>query len=397
MSIDIIKKRECTGCYGCYNSCGRRCITMVSDREGFVYPHIDKKRCNGCNLCEKMCPLLSPKAGENDFDIPEVFAAWTKDMDIRVNSTSGGVFSEIALDLLRRGGYVYGAVYGEDFEIKHCIIHTPDELYQVRQSKYAQSNIGMIYNEIKVLLRHGEMVLFCGTPCQCEALYNLAGGKKENLILVDFICRGVNSPVVFRKFLEFLENTYHKKVQRVWFKNKEYGWNRFSTKVEFTDGSAYLQDRYHDWFMKGYIGHNLYMRPSCEKCLFKKIPQISDITLADFWGIKLKDSSLDIEKGTSLVMVNSEAGKHILSSIGDKLYMEEKDIQDVYQGNPYLLRSPKYIRKCRNYFFDHLDKQPFDELIERSIRASRFTNIKRIVKKQLRQMKQLLKASESKE
>lgn len=381
MSIEKLEKNKCTGCYACYNACPKNCISMKRDNEGFSYPQVNVNSCVECGICELTCPALNVFKAETNKTIPDVFAAWSLDNEIRVNSTSGGIFSELALKFLEVGGYLCGARYGEDHHIEHCIVNSREGLEKIRQSKYAQSDVGYVYRDIKKLLVNGEKVLFCGTPCECAGLLNYLNKKYDSLFIVDFVCRGANSPKVYEKFLQYLQARYHSKIKKVWFKNKAYGWNRFSTKVEFENGKSYLEDRNHDMYIVGYIRYNLYMRPSCADCKYKEFSRISDITLADFWGVKLSNPALDIEKGTSLVMLNSEKGIELFNRMKNRIFYEKKELNDTLKENPSILKSP-IMNSKRSYFFKHLDDMPFEKLIRKCCR-DKFTDRAKIKIKSL--------------
>lgn len=339
--IDKVKDIDCTGCFACYNVCPTNCISMERDVEGFVYPRIDKSLCIECNLCEEICPSVYPVDSSSKYMNPEVYAAWSTNEEIRLDSTSGGIFSELALKILRSGGYVCGAKYNSNHMVEHCIINDEKDLYKIRQSKYVQSDIWSIFNSIKNLLIQGKFVLFCGTPCECAGLLNLLGKEYENLIIIDFICRGSNSPEIYRRFLDKLKEQYESNISRVWFKNKTYGWNRFSTKIEFENGKYYLEDRFSDLYIRGYIEANLYMRLCCSECKYKTFPRVSDLTLGDFWGIKLSDISKDIEKGTSLIMVNSVKGEELFDSIKSNIFFKKKSMEDALRRNMCITTSAK--------------------------------------------------------
>lgn len=379
MSVEKLEKNRCTGCYACYNACQKNCISMNRDSEGFPYPQIDTDSCANCGLCERVCPVLNKLKVKTNKSVPDVYAAWSLNNKIRVNSTSGGIFSELALKFLETGGYICGARYGENQHIEHCIVNSSDGLEKIRQSKYAQSDVGYIYRDIKQLLVKGEKILFCGTPCECAGLLNYLNKKYDNLLIIDFVCRGSNSPKVYEKFLEYLEAKYHSKIKKVWFKNKTYGWNRFSTKVEFENGESYIEDRNNDMYIVGYIHYNLYMRPSCADCHYKTFPRVSDITLADFWGVKLTDSARDVEKGTSLVMLNSQKGVELFNRIKDSIFYEKKTLDDTLKGNPSILKSPVMNSK-RDYFLKHLDDMPFEKLMRKCCRDNLSTRVKRKIK-----------------
>lgn len=374
--IELIKREACTGCNACMNVCPEQAIIMETDLEGFWYPTINQKACTQCGACMNTCPIIhtselrEPKKGLDalrEKDVPPIYAAWSLDPEIRYHSASGGIFSELAQLVLARGGYVCGAIYDERHMIKHAIIDKAQDLPQVRQSKYAQSDMGDIYKQVGILLNQGKKLLFCGAPCQCAGLSlycNASNIDIDNLYLVDFICRGANSPKVYRKFLDELESKYNSQIRKVWFKNKSYGWNWFSTRIEFEDGDIYLQDLCHDAYIKGYIEANLFIRPSCSECRFKGFNRVSDLTLADFWGVQINDSAQDVDAGISMVMVHTEKGKFLWDSIVSQVYNEEKSLEEMVRGNVCFYNSA-LPGAHRGQFMEDLDKMPVIENILR--------------------------------
>ena len=228
--IDQQIEKNCTGCFACENICSPGAIALTADREGFFYPKVDRQKCVNCGLCVSRCPSLNPEK-KSAYTQPQVYAAWNLDKTIRVESTSGGVFSALAEAVLSQGGCVVGAYYDGDFQIRHTIIEDLKQLPQLRQSKYAQSHVGLTYREVKARLTQGRTVLFCGTPCQSAGLQSYLGKDYPSLYCCDFICRGVISPKVYEKFLRELSPGGKDTLKKVHFKNKDFGWNRFSTKM----------------------------------------------------------------------------------------------------------------------------------------------------------------------
>lgn len=381
--IDKLEEAQCTGCSACISICPRECISMHEHEiDGFLYPKIDETHCIKCDLCEKVCPSINEVIMKNK-DMPIIKAAWSLNEEIRMNSTSGGIFSEFALNILNKNGYIVGARYNEEFLVEHYIGHTLEDIKVLRQSKYAQSDKKDIFKKVKNLLDDNQTVLFVGTPCEVAGLYRFLGVEYDRLITADFICLGVNSPKVYKRFLNMLEEKYHSNITKVWFKNKTFGWNCFSTKVEFANGECYLKDRYTDYFMRGYIGKNrFYTRLSCTNCQYKSMPHIADLTLADFWGIGNKDKSLDENKGTSLVMINSKKGLNLFQSIQMNVFSTDCTLADVVEGNSALFNSIK-LDSRRSSFFRDLNKIRFDKLIEKYSPISIRTKIKYLIKKYL--------------
>jgi acetyltransferase-like isoleucine patch superfamily enzyme/coenzyme F420-reducing hydrogenase beta subunit len=365
---------------------------MECDHEGFWYPKVNTTLCDDCKLCEHVCPLLESDSVSLDrFSHPQALAAWNTNHAIRLDSTSGGVFSALASRMLDVNGYVAGAVFAEDHTVNHIVTIDPQILDAMRSSKYLQSYIGELYNSVDQLLKKGTKVLFCGTPCQISGLYHLLGKDCEGLITCDFICRGVNSPKVFLMYIKMLERKYGARAIKIKFKDKTYGWHRFSTRITFENGRTYIEDRYHDLFMRGYLKYNFFVRPCCYTCQFKEMPRQADITLADFWGIENTHPELDNDCGTSAVLINSEKGSDFFQSVGDTLFYQECTLQEISTGNLCLSQSLEK-KPGRDHFFEDIDTMPFTKLLKkhfrvpgriRGIAMRLYAKVKRILKRVL--------------
>lgn len=378
--IEAVNRTECTGCGACANVCTVNAISMVADNKGFKYPLVNHQLCIQCGLCLKRCPSVQKVKVDNNFKTPKVWAAWSKQEDIRINSTSGGVFSELAKEILNRGGRVVGARYREDKLVEHYMIDSVDELEILRQSKYTQSDIGFIFRQVKDALLKDIWVLFVGSPCEVAGLRQYLGKDYEKLVLCDFVCRGTNSPKAYMEYLSALEKRYGSPIQRVWFKNKSKGWNLFSTKIIFQNGEEYIEDRNHDAFMLGYIHYNMYMRDCCNRCKYKALPRIADITLADFWGVGNYKPELDEDKGTSLVMINSTKGNELFLQIQDSVFAEECNLEWAIKGNSCILNNATK-NKYSDAFFEELGSIPFDKLITKYVKKNRRKTLGDVISK----------------
>lgn len=365
--INITDKSLCNGCNTCTVSCPiDKCITMNMDNEGFFYPKVDTQTCINCDKCEKVCPyvpeLIMKKEEPIRYEKPLVYASYSKNHEVRFDSTSGGIFSELAFKMFDQDGYVGGAVYNEDNSVSHILTNDRNKLDEIRSSKYIFSLTDKLFPEVKKQLKSGNKVLVCGAPCQISGLYTFLKKDYENLITCDFICKSVNSTKVFQKYIEWLESKYQSKVKKIKAKDKTTGWHKFGMKVDFENGKSYISDRYNDPFFVGYLQTELFTMEACFTCKFRGFPRPADITLADFWGIENIDKSMDQDLGTSLILINSDKGKVYYESLGESIVSKEFTLKDAEFGNPAIYKDTLNIvnKEQRESFYKDLEEYSFD-------------------------------------
>lgn len=364
--VDKLEKSKCTGCKMCGDICTQDAISFQTDKEGFWYPKVDEKKCVKCGLCIKKCPSMNVDKMK-EMKMPMVYSAWSKDGKTRHESTSGGVFFEIAKIFIEKGGVVAGARYGKDWKsAEHFLAYNLAGLEQLRGSKYFQSDTAGIYKTIKKAVEGGKDVLFCGTPCQNAALAMYMGTEYTNLYYMDFICRSINSPLAFEKYITELEEIYGAEVIKVHLKNKKNGWQSLASQVCFSNGKESLKDKKQDWWVKGFINNDLYTRESCYNCQYRTLPRkVADITVGDFWGIT-GESDYDMFQGISVVLLNSEKGMELFEQAKNSLYVKKKKIEEVLPGNPALLDSPKRNAQ-KDKFFEFIKNVSFSKAVSSCI------------------------------
>lgn len=320
--IKLSQKADCCGCGACAQSCPKTCITMVPDAEGFLYPMVDASRCVECGLCEKVCPIL--KNAKPEPTQVQAFVAYAENHDLRRESSSGGMFTLLAQEILSRNGAIFGAAFDEDFSVRHISVEDQGELRRLRGSKYVQSRMEDSYRQVKELLMQGRPVLFTGVSCQIAGLKAFLGKEYENLWTVDILCHGVPSPAVWQRYCREQEANHGGKLARVFFRDKRTGWRSSSMVLQFTNGEEYSRRGGEDPYLKLFLS-DICLRPSCHSCRFKELPRLSDLTIGDAWGIEKHMPDLDDDRGASVVILNSEKGRRLWEQIEAQLHSRSGD------------------------------------------------------------------------
>lgn len=388
--INIINKEDCCGCNACGDLCPKDAISFHEDNEGFLYPIIDKGKCIDCGLCDKICPSINTeKLKGNDFEFPKCYAAVNKNLEVRFDSTSGGAFSALAKKAYLQHYYVGGAIWNEDWSVSHYISNKKSDLERLRSSKYIQSDAQGFYKQVKTLLDADEKVLLCGTPCQIAGLKSYLRKDYENLVMIDFICQYVNSPLIWHKYIEHLEKEHQSKVIYIKDKNKELGWRALCNKLVFENGDVVYDKHTENLFRRCYMRLGIASRPSCYECKFKGFPRIADITIADFWGVeKYLPKEFDYNLGTSLILCNSQRGlSYFDDSVKKYLNVIETKIENTLNGNKALtVPFHPVIKFSRKQFYEDLNHGDFKTVIDDYL--DRFTTAgdKLTFKKKLRNL-----------
>ena len=307
--IRITDKSLCSGCTACVNICPVQCIVMRRDREGFDYPVANHDICIGCGKCDAVCPVLNP--GE---PVEPLSAMVARSDEYRAESTSGGIFPILAEKVISKGGLVYGAVMNDDMTVGHADASDMAGVQVMRGSKYVQSDLYSVFEEIRDELEGGRQVLFSGTPCQVAGLGSYLGKRYEGLVTVDFACHGVPSPGLWEKYVDALGKTGEGSLESVCFRDKSSSWMHYSFSYVLRGGrkisSPYMKDPYMALFAQ-----DMTLRPSCYDCVCKAGRSGSDLTLADLWSVAQSAPGFNDDRGVSLILANTVKGRDMLDGV----------------------------------------------------------------------------------
>ena len=359
-----ILKSECCGCSACKEVCPKDAITMKEDIEGFLYPVVDPDKCIQCNLCAKVCVKKeNPQTITYEEKYPKILAAINKDEEVRLKSSSGAIFPELVKYAINeKQGYVVGVKYDSNMQVVSAIADNLEDCQAFYGAKYAKSDFSGVFPKIKELLNEGKFVLYSGLPCEAAALKAYLRKPYENLLISEILCHASPSPKVFRKYVEYLGNKFNSEVTNFRFRDKSAGWlaQNNSIVVEFKDREPLKvnarRNNYYRSFAKDIIA-----RPGCGNCSFVYKNRVGDITMGDFWGIQHSDPEMFDNKGTSVLMINTNKGEEAWKSISENFIYKESDLKTAFKYNH---KKPIVIKDDRNEFFKKLDKEEINSLLE---------------------------------
>lgn len=344
--INIVEKKDCCGCNACSQICPQNCIEMTTDEQGFWYPKVNLDFCIKCNLCEKVCPIINVSPIRKPL---EVFAAKNPNDYIRKESSSGGIFTALAEEIIKKNGVVFGARFSNNFEVIHDYTENADDISFFRGSKYSQSQIGNTFIQVRKFLQNGRLVLFSGTPCQISGLYRFLQKAYPNLITVDIICHGVPSPLIWKEYLSYISR--NDILTKVNFRDKTFGWKKFSTLYSYNNREL-IRLASSDPYMTGFL-KNIYLRPSCFWCHSRENKSNSDLTIADYWGIQKFYPEFDDDKGVSLVLINSIIGLNLYSLLN--IIDIKSSLSEAILYNSAYNKDPE-IPQLYNFFWSYYNK-----------------------------------------
>lgn len=373
--IEIIKKQNCCGCTACAQKCPKQCITMSMDEEGFLYPIVDRSSCINCNLCMKVCPII------NRIEIPKnmqsCYLVQNSNEEERYQSASGGFFSPMAKLILSEGGVVFGAVFDNNMELVHSYTTDINQLVRFRGSKYLQSNMRDSYSKVKYFLGLQKKVLFSGTPCQIHGLLSYLGYQDvKNLITLDFVCHGVPSPGLFKKYIRFMEKEQQSSVVSYTSRNKRLGYSTrdsFFAHCLFANGTDIYADTDHPYvnFMNKAFFAEISSRPACHFCAFKGKKHISDFTIYDSWNTK--ELCKEDNKGTTILLMNSDVAKIYFNKIQDEMRVQAIRVKDLLRFDTTSMFYSMIPNPQRRGFFEDASYLSIPELYDKYLNYAPIT------------------------
>ena len=309
------------------------------------------------------------------------YACYNKEKKVRLESSSGGVFSLLAEKIIAKGGVIYAAIYNDNMQVEHHRIDSILGIQKARGAKYVFSRLGNTINDIKNDLQKGLTVMFVGTPCQCAGVLSATKDINENLLVVDFVCHGVPDSTIWQFYLDSCEKN-GLNIKSLNMRSKKTGWTNYNYCWEIiTDDNRSLFERQQDnIYMRGF-SNDLYLRNTCYSCKYKAFERSTDITLGDFWGIWDWKPDMDDNKGTSLVIVHSDKGMEFFQDIKSNLCVCEAPKDCVIKYNPSIINCASKNENYEKFIEYRSAGLTFEQCVNRCLRKSVIQRTKMMAKR----------------
>ena len=347
------ERQNCCGCTACAQICPRGAISLLPDSEGFLYPVVDSAVCIHCGLCRRVCAFQRDQNSKNanvSSNLLKIFAVKHRNIAIRGESQSGGLFTLLSDPILARGGVIYGAGFRPDWSVCHQRAETMGARDALRGSKYVQSQLDNTFQDVRADLLQKREVLFSGTPCQIAGLRSflmMSQVDMSRLLLCDLVCHGVPSPMVWRDYLAWREQKMGKKIKRAVFRDsKRFGWHSGMGTILFADDQLEETNIFSHLFYQ-----RLIHRPACHACPHATPQRVSDVTMADFWGIERAHPDFVDNIGVSLALIHSDKGLQALSAAAERMEIIESDIESCRQS--MLSKPSSQNPRSRQFWLDY--------------------------------------------
>lgn len=360
-----ITRESCYGCNACKDACPSKAIRMKEDKEGFLYPVTNMEKCTECGLCSRVCIRKHPQTIRFEAQYPKAYSAYNKDLEVRLKSSSGGIFPALARYVIEeKEGAVAGVRFNDEMKAVADIAEDMEAVKKFSGSKYVKSDFRGMFPKIKKLLSSGRFVLYTGLPCECAGLRSYLKKDYDNLLVCELICHSAPSPKVFKRYVDSLGEKYKSRVVDINFRDKRKGWkasdNEFVVSLE--NGKKRSEKTSDNIFYRTFI-NGFISRPSCSRCQYTYTHRAGDITLGDCWGVEAIASNMNDNQGINSVLVNTEKGDNALQAIIKGLELQQTDYKSVFVKNH---KRPTTDKRRRVSFFQQLESEtkPINELLD---------------------------------
>jgi len=387
LSVDTIKQITvkktrnldlCVSCEICAAACPENAITMEYENGQFL-PKVDDENCIECGLCIEICPgididplgLRHEKAVSDDMfggHCLESYTAYSNDWRIREISTSGGLITNLAVELIKNKEFDAAFVLALDkFDGKPARLKPTaeiDDIFNAAKSKYVPASVYEVIKNLKV--RDGRRYIIIGTPCQIAGIKKFAKkfniSEKELLFLGLFCDKTLNFNII-RYFVDIYGKRGEKLVKFEFRTKDKYGWPG-NSKLLFDSGRELIVDRSVRMELKRFFQLN--------RCLFclDKLNRMADISFGDCYIEGKGDFN-----GKSSVIIRTEKGREVFDKYLCLFSLERENVSTIMSSQHIVekrdsLEYAKLLIKRYNLYPDVSLEMETDNKVLRKLSAA---------------------------
>ena len=332
-TASVVKDSLCTGCGTCIALCPNEAIKLtINEKKGIYVPKLNEEKCNQCGICYKVCPghevdfknLNLEIFGKEPEDILignylNCYIGHSTDYDIRYNSASGGLVTQLLIFALEEG-IIDGALVtrmkkDNPLEPEPFIARTKDEIIEASKSKYCPVPANMALKEV-LESKEGEKFAVVGLPCHIHGIrkVEVINKKLKGKIILHlgiFCHHGVN--FIGTKFL--LRKLGIRKDDIAKFDYRGQGWPG-KMLVELKDGNRKSTPHY--WTYPALY----FFTP--DRCMLSSdaLAELADISFGDAWLPELSADKI----GSSVIISRTKIGEQLLQRMREKNKVKLKPI-----------------------------------------------------------------------
>lgn len=309
----------CTGCGVCAISCPQKCIDIIKNENGFYEYKINHDKCIRCGICKKVCAQHN-KLDDKKIDTKLLYSGCSINKSTIKKSASGGICVNIARLYLENNSKVISCSYNyNEQQAKMIVLDNIKDLELIQGSKYLQAFTVDAYKEIKNM----DKGVIIGTPCQIASLdlYLKMKNKRNSFLLIDFICHGVPTDLLWKKYIQDFDTP-----KKINFRNKDKGWHCKVMEINTTTKN-YIKSEKKDIFYHFFNVGNIYNK-CCYECKYRK-SSCADIRVGDYWGPKFKNNLV----GMSMIIPLTELGERTIEElVNEKIIdLNQENIKDYFR------------------------------------------------------------------
>lgn len=359
----VCGENECTACGACVQICPKECITYQANNHETLRAVINNKDCISCNLCKKVCPQLNVIEGNKS---KECYAGWSNDNEIKLNSASGGIATELYKYYADIKGYYAGVLVDESMQVSYKLVSGKEKYNIFQNSKYVHSDTKDVFKNIAEVLKKDNKVLFIGLPCQVAGLQRYLQVKKiddTKLMTVDLVCHGTTPNKFLIEHIKYIEQKKNKNAQELRFRDPNFGTQYFVFSL-YENNKVFYHKRVNrnDYYQIGYHSGISY-RDNCYTCKYATNTRMGDISLADFSGVGSIDPCNYTGRNVSCILINTDKGKELIADMkaDDYIYCESRPIEEELNTEGQLHR-PTAVTNERKIFLHSYELEKSFEL-----------------------------------